>query len=91
MLGLERRLGRRHRSGLEHRLTQLIEEARSSGDSATVERVSGLRRALGALDQELATATGPAERRHELGRLRREVGLLLADAHARAVLARDFG
>ncbi|RDI49753.1 hypothetical protein [Nocardia mexicana] len=91
MLGLERRLGRRRQPGLEHRLAQLIEEARDSGDGATVERVSGLRHALGFLDQELATTTGTTARRRELGRLRREVGLLLADAHARAVLARDFG
>ncbi|WP_433193933.1 hypothetical protein ACQP1G_34850 [Nocardia sp. CA-107356] len=75
--------------GLEGRLAQLIEEARTLGSGATVETVGGLQYTLGSLDLELET--GSADRRRELGRLRREAGLLLADAHARAVLARDFG
>jgi len=75
--------------GLEGRLAQLVKEARSLGSAATVETVGGLQGTLGSLDLELEA--GSTDRRGELGRLRREAGLLLADAHARAVLARDFG
>ncbi|MEV4126771.1 hypothetical protein [Nocardia sp. NPDC049707] len=75
---------------LEGRLAQLIKEARNLETGATVETVGGLQSALGSLDRELATTADSTQRR-ELGRLRREAGLLLADARARAVLARDFG
>lgn len=85
MLGLERRIG------LEGRLSQLVKEARSLVDGATVDQVGGLWRALGLVDQELEATAGSGERRRELRRLRREAGLLVAHAHARAVLARDFG
>ncbi|MBB5917880.1 hypothetical protein BJY24_006792 [Nocardia transvalensis] len=73
--------------GLEVRLARLIEDTRDLGREATVDRVSDLQRTLESLDRELAAV----DRRPELGRLRREAGLLLADACARAVLARDFG
>ncbi|WP_433756376.1 hypothetical protein [Nocardia sp. CA-135398] len=76
---------------LEGRLSQLIKEARNLGAGATVDTVGDLQSALGSLDRELeSTAPNPEQRRY-LGKLRREAGLLLADARARAVLARDFG
>ncbi|MGY4100701.1 hypothetical protein ACW2Q0_14280 [Nocardia sp. R16R-3T] len=76
---------------LEGRLAQLIEEARNLEPGATVETVGGLQSVLGSLDQELAITAPDIEQRRALGKLRREAGLLLADARARAVLARDFG
>jgi len=76
---------------LEGRLAQLIKEARNLGTRATVETVGDLQSALGSLDQELESTAPDAGQRRQLGRLRREAGLLLADARARAVLARDFG
>ncbi|MEV5837197.1 hypothetical protein [Nocardia sp. NPDC052112] len=76
---------------LEGRLTQLIKETRNLESGATVETVGGLQSALGSLDRELATTAPDAEQRRQLGKLRREAGLLLAGARARAVLARDFG
>ncbi len=76
---------------LEGRLAQLIKEARNLGTGTTVETVGDLQSALGSLDQELESAADSVQRCRELGRLRREAGLLLADARARAVLARDFG
>ncbi|WP_063040995.1 hypothetical protein [Nocardia pseudovaccinii] len=76
---------------LEGRLAQLIKEARNLGTGTTVETVGDLQSALGSLDHELENTAPDAVQRRQLGRLRREAGLLLADARARAVLARDFG
>ncbi|MFJ1460420.1 hypothetical protein [Nocardia sp. N2S4-5] len=85
MLGLERRFG------LERRLLRVVDEVRALDGAASVETVCGLQHVLHFLDGELEATVCTGERRRELARLRRIAGIALAEAYARAVLARDFG